>query len=258
MLAWYRRRHPGSSVAGVLFFDVLRLLTSLATSLVWRYRALHGARVPAEGAVLIVANHQSYLDPIIVGQLVRSRQIDSVARAGLFDVPGLAQLMRGLHGFPIREDGEPDSGAIREILSRLERGLAVVIYPEGSRTHDGAMTEFKRGAALVVKRSRCPVVPVAIEGAHDAWPRGAARPRLFGARVMAIAGEPIAHDDLLADGADAALRRLEREIDTMRLALRARLREQTHGVYPPSSPADGPSFDRPEDPFATPHATAGA
>lgn len=242
MLAWYARRHAGSSLLGVLFFDVLRLITTMFTTLVWRYRAYHGERVPGSGPVLIVANHQSYLDPIIVGQLVPSRQIDSVAREGLFRVPLLAPLMRGLHGFPIREDGEPDSAAIREILARLERGLAVVIYPEGSRSRDGRMTEFKRGAALVVKRSRCPVLPVAIEGAHDAWPRGRRRPRLLGARVMTMAGEAIAHDELLADGPDAALRRLEHQIDAMRLDLRRRLRERTNGVYPPPGPAGRPSF----------------
>ncbi|MEZ6242394.1 MAG: lysophospholipid acyltransferase family protein [Phycisphaerales bacterium] len=244
MLGWYARRHAGSSIPGVLFFDVLRFITTMFTTLVWRYRAYHGERVPRDGPVLIVANHQSYLDPIIVGQLVPSRQIDSVAREGLFRVPGLAQLMRGLHGFPIREDGEPDSAAIREILARLERGLAVVIYPEGTRTLDGRMTEFKRGAALVVKRAKCPVLPVAIEGAHDAWARGRSRPRFWGARIMTIAGEPIPHDELLADGPDAALRRLEREIDAMRLDLRAKLRARTRNAYPPPGPADNPSFDK--------------
>ncbi len=242
MLGRYARRHPGSTLAGVAFFDVLRVFTTFATTLLWRYRAHHADRIPKHGALLIVANHQSYLDPIIVGQLVPSRQIDSVARDGLFRVRWLAPLMRGLHAMPIKEDGEPDSAAIREILARLERGLAVVIYPEGSRTHDGAMTEFKRGAALVVKRARCPVLPVAIEGAHDAWPRGRARPRLLAARVMTMAAHPIPHDELLADGPDAALRRLERQIDAMRLDLRARLRAQTHNTYPPQGAGDSPSY----------------
>ena len=190
---------------------------------------------------IIVANHQSYLDSGAVGVAVGPRHTDSVAREGLFKIPGFGRLIRWLHAFPVREDGGGDTRAIKETLARLERGRAVIIFPEGSRSTDGSVGEFKRGAAVIVKRSKCPVLPVAVEGAYDAWPRGSARPKLFGQRVAASVGHPIPHDELMADGPDAALERLRREVDELRLGLRAQMRMASDGAHPPPGPADHPA-----------------
>ncbi len=200
----------------MLNFEFWRTFWAILLLVFWRYRIYGRNRVPFSGALLIVANHQSYLDSGAVGVAVGPRHTDSVAREGLFRIPGFGTLIRWLHAFPVREDGGGDTRAIKETLARLERGRAVIIFPEGSRTHDGSVGEFKRGAAVIIKRSRCPVLPVAVEGAYDAWPRGARAPSVFGQRVSVAIGEPIPHDELMRDGPDAALERLHMEVDRLR------------------------------------------
>lgn len=210
--------------------------------IVFRVRWIGCDSVPTTGPLLIIANHQSYLDPPLISTGITRRNIDFIARAGLFRNRLFGWLIGTLNSIPITEQGG-DTAAMKEALRRLADGKAVLLFPEGSRTHDGAMTPFKRGVAVLVKRAMCPVLPAAIEGAYDAWPRGRAAPRLLGYRVAVRYGDPIPHADLMADGPDAALRRLEREIDTMRLGLRAELRERTNGRLPAPGPADRPAFE---------------
>lgn len=217
-----------------LFYRFFRGLCRNLMRLMFKAYARHPERVPATGAVLIATNHQSFLDPPLVGGFVRFRECHFLAKAGLFSHKLFGWIITGLNSVPIQEStngGGGDIGAIKEILHRLELGEAVVIFPEGSRTLDGAMHPFKRGVSLLVKKSNCPVVPVAIEGCFDAWPRnGKMRP--FGARIAVMYGRSIPHDELMKDGPDAALRRLEREIDAMRLELRKEMREKSGGRCP--------------------------
>lgn len=166
-----------------------------------------------DGPVLVVANHQSYLDPPLVGCAMPQRQFDFLARAGLFDVKWLKPLITVLHSVPIKENGS-DPASIKEILRRLEAGRVVLVFPEGSRTMTGEMGEFKRGVALLLKRAKCPVLPVGISGAYDAWPRGG-KPRPFSRRVIVQVGEPIGYEELMADGPDGALARLRDEVSML-------------------------------------------
>ncbi len=245
LLARYRDRHTGTPLAQMLHFEFWRALWAVLLLVFWRYRIYGRNRVPPTGSLLIVANHQSYLDSGAVGVAVGPRHSDSVAREGLFKNPVFGRLISSLYAFPVREDGGGDTRAIKETLARLKQGRAVIIFPEGSRTHDGSVGEFKRGAAVIVKRAKCPVLPVAVEGAYDAWPRGARAPSLFGTRVSASIGRPIPHDELMADGPDAALERLRGEVDALRLDLRRRIREASFGSYPPPGPGDAPATGDP-------------
>lgn len=210
----------------------------------YRLRREGSHLIPSDGPVLLVANHQSFLDPPIVGTLCMHRAIHFVARIGLFQNKFFSWLITSYNSIPIREN-TGDIAAMKEAIRRLERGAAVLIFPEGSRTEDGRMTEFKRGVSILLKRASCPVVPIAIEGAFEAWPRGQKRPLLFGARIATRAAEPIPHDELLADGVENALRRLEAVIDAMRLELRAELRAHSQGEFPPQGAADVPSYSAP-------------
>jgi 1-acyl-sn-glycerol-3-phosphate acyltransferase len=194
----------------------------------FRLRRFHMERIPRTGACLIVGNHQSHLDPPAIGVCNTTRPTHFIARMGLFKNRLFGWLIFALNSIPIREESG-DLGAIKEVLARLEKGVPVLIFPEGSRSNDGRMHEFKRGIALLVKRAKCPVVPAAVEGAFDAYPRGG-RPRFWGKRVAVMIGKPIPHEELMKDGPDA-----------MRLELRARLRAATNGRYPPPGPPDAPS-----------------
>lgn len=247
MFRLYRERHPGSSLPKMLLFEFCRLLSITYIRLC--YRPIHSGveHVPARGPLLIIANHQSFIDPPFVGGLLWFRHTDFIARAGLFKFKPFGWLIAALNSIPVTGDGN-DTAAIKEALRRLEMGRCVILFPEGSRTPDGAMRPFKRGIALLVKRAKCPVIPAAIEGVHEAWPRSRARPYVFGKRVAIKYAPPIPHAELMAEGADAALRRLQVQIDAMRLELRADLRARSNGTYPPPGPGDA-AYD-PDNPPA--------
>lgn len=234
-----RAKHPGSPLARLLFYEFGRWTTFFILILLYRHRWFGRGNVPASGAVLLVANHQAHMDPPIVGCPILLRHLDFIARSGLFRSRLFGWMIASVNSTPIREEGAGDTRAIKDVLARLAAGRAVLIFPEGSRTPDGAIGEFKRGVALLVKRAGCPVVPVAVEGAFDAWPRARRIPRLWGRRVMVMYGRPIPPGELLAEGPDAALTRLRAEIDAMRLELRAKLRRATNGTYPAPGPGDG-------------------
>lgn len=196
--------------------------------------------MPRDGACLLVSNHQSHLDPPLVAMASPRRHVHFVARVGLFKNSLFAKLIRSLNAIAIRQDAG-DLAAIRQVLSRLELGAPVLMFPEGSRTPDGSLQEFKRGIGLLVKRAKCPVVPVAVEGCFDAWPRSQGLPTLFGKRVAVMIGTPIPHAELLRDGPDEALRKLAREIESLRLQLRAKMRSATNGRFPAPGHGDTPT-----------------
>ncbi len=234
-----RQRNPGTGLGWILFYEVARASICLFNLIFFRARAYHADRVPQTGPVLIAANHQSFIDPPLVGSSVRPRHTDYIARSGLFKFGPFGLLLKALNCIAIKEE-TGDMGAIKQVLTRLSTGHAVLIFPEGNRTPDGTMHHFKRGVALLVKRGRCPVVPAAVEGCFDAWPRHRRLPTPWASPVAVMFGHPIPYEELVKDGMDEAMRRLEREIDAMRRELRAKIRESTDGAYPARGPADLP------------------
>jgi 1-acyl-sn-glycerol-3-phosphate acyltransferase len=238
MLESLRQKRPGTPLRRLLFYVFVRGCVRVLFNMFYRLRVYGHGRMPTQGAVLIVANHQSYLDPPAIGVSICSRHLDFVARLGLFESSRLfAGAIAALNSLPIKEEGG-DAAAIKEVLRRLDAGRAVLIFPEGTRSEDGAMHEFKRGVAVLVKRARCPVLPMAVEGCYDAWPRGTGFPRLFGARVAVAVGRPITHEELMKGTADEALVLLAQRVDHMRRALRAKLRRSSRGRFPAAGAGD--------------------
>lgn len=198
------RKHPTASTTALWFYEFSRGLCVLVFLLWTRIRHLNAPRVPKTGPLLIIANHQSFLDPPAIGCGAGYRHLDYIARVGLFKNPAFGWLIRTFHSIPIRQ-GEPDAAAMREAIKRISEGAAVLVFPEGARSPDGELQPFSRGVALLIKRTRCPVIPVAIDGAHDAWPRGRG-PRLMPRKPITVNfGHAIDHDELMAGGPDAAL-----------------------------------------------------
>ncbi len=231
------RRSKPKRVRSTILFRIGRRLSWLAFHLLWRITYAHSKRVPRRGPVLIVSNHQSHLDPPAVGAGVMFRPTAFVARDSLFSKPFFGWVLRRVNAIPIKRD-EADTGAIRDVLERLETGGAVVMFPEGTRSPDGCIHPFKRGMALLLKRAKCPIVPVGIDGFTNTWPRIAARPHVRGRTLAVVYGEPFDPEDLLRDGPDEALVRVAKAIDALRLEARAILWQKTNGEYPPTGPAD--------------------
>lgn len=139
-------------------------------------------RVPYDRPVLLVSNHQSYLDPMIVGCGLPC-ELDFTPRASLFDNRVFGAFIRSLNAFPL-ERGQADIAAIKRIITRLRQGRSVVLFPEGTRTRDGRITPFKEGLDLIARRAEVATVPVVVDGAFEAWPRHQAVPSLSPISVM--------------------------------------------------------------------------
>jgi 1-acyl-sn-glycerol-3-phosphate acyltransferase len=125
-------------------------------------------RIPRRGPVLIIANHQSFFDPIVL-TLASPRPLRFLAHKGLFKPPWFAWLIRSLGGVPMDQEGVPKEG-LKTTLQHLQAGEAVVVFPEGTRTANGELSPLKPGVQLLIKRTRAPIVPVGIAGAFEALP----------------------------------------------------------------------------------------
>ena len=134
----------------------------------WGFRATGRRHLPATGPALIVSNHQSFLDPVLIGAAA-NRRLTYLARDTLFDNKVLGRVIRHYGAVPI-DRGFGKEG-LQTVLRELDRGRAVLVFPEGERTHDGALQTLKPGISLLVKRVTCPIVPAAVAGVFDAWPR---------------------------------------------------------------------------------------
>ena len=125
--------------------------------------------MPMEGPALVIANHQSFLDPLLIG-LATHRELIYLARKTLFRNSHFARLIRFMNAVPIDQEGIGKEG-IKTIVEQLTMGRAVVVFPEGERTWDGQMLPLKPGIHLLIKKTRAPIVPVGIAGAYHAYPR---------------------------------------------------------------------------------------
>ncbi len=139
------------------------------------YRSEGSRHVPRRGPALLVANHQSFLDPLLVG-LAASRHIYYLARKSLFRNRLFGGFLRSVNCVPVDQEGIAKEG-IKTALHQLQAGQVLLVFPEGERTATGRMLPLKPGIQLLIKRADVPVIPVGVAGAFDALPRSRSWPR---------------------------------------------------------------------------------
>ncbi len=167
---------------------------------VWLRARIRGReRLPRGGGYLVIANHQSFADIPLIGVGLR-RHAAFVAREDLTRSRFMAWFMPRTGAILVKR-GAADRAALREMVAHLEAGDPVVVFPEGTRSRDGSLGEFKGGVLFAARRAGCPIVPAGIRGAFEAWPRTARLPRPR--RVSLEFGEPL---DPAAAGAPEELR----------------------------------------------------
>jgi 1-acyl-sn-glycerol-3-phosphate acyltransferase len=130
----------------------------------------HAENVPPSGAFILACNHASFLDPLMVGQAVR-QEICYLARKSLFRYPVARQILISWKAIPVGRD-EVDVAGMRAILIALKSGQAVMMFPEGTRTHDGTLLPARPGVGFLVAKANVPVVPARIFGSFEALGRG--------------------------------------------------------------------------------------
>lgn len=147
----------------------LKFTCRLGAVCVFNVRCEGREKVPRVGGGLMLSNHQSNLDPVLIG-LACDRRLNYVARKTLFKFAPFRWLINSLDAIPIDREGTGLEG-LKETLKRLKRGEIVLLFPEGTRTLDGEVHRMKPGFCAVARRSGLPLFPVALDGAWHAWPR---------------------------------------------------------------------------------------
>ena len=143
--------------------------------------------IPREGGVLLVSNHVSFLDPVIVGSAA-NREIHFMARSTAFDIPGLGKLISLYNAYPVNR-GAPDLGALRKTIALLKAGNVVLMFPEGTRSVDGTLGKARDGACFIADRAGVPTIPVFHSGAERMLPRSSKRLRRT--KLSVTFGEPL-------------------------------------------------------------------
>ncbi|CAN7240446.1 MFS transporter [Pseudoxanthomonas sp. LjRoot168] len=197
---------------------LMRFLSWVLVRALYRLR-LHGIEknVPDEGPALIVCNHVSYMDALILAATI-PRPVRFVMYYKIFNIPVMSWIFRTAKAIPIagaRENPELMQRAFEEIDAALAEGEIVGIFPEGALTKDGEIAAFKSGVEKILERRPVPVVPMALKGMWASmWSRRDSRlgrmrvPRRFRAHVEVMAGEPMDGATVDADALEAKVRAL--------------------------------------------------
>lgn len=135
----------------------------------WRLRV--EGRFPGKGPYVVVANHQSMLDILLLSHV--PREMKWVAKEELFRVPWVGWMLRMTGDIPVRR-GDPESGgeALARARQYLENGMSVMIFPEGTRSAKGTLLPFKSGAFRLAIEAGVPVLPIAVHGTAHGMPKG--------------------------------------------------------------------------------------
>jgi 1-acyl-sn-glycerol-3-phosphate acyltransferase len=124
--------------------------------------------VPKCGPALFIANHESYIDPLLVG-VASPRHLAFLARANLFH--GIfGRFLRSVNTHPVDQEGFAREG-LKAMIDMLNDGWPVLVFPEGERAMEGTMKPFRPGVHLIIKKTHAPIIPCGIAGAYEALPR---------------------------------------------------------------------------------------
>ncbi len=161
-------------------------LSGTIARIAFQYRAYGQENIIEEGPAIMAANHQSYLDPPLVGITCRN-ELYYLARKTLFENKLLGPLISRVNALPV-DLSRGDLSALRAVLNLLKDGHRTVIFPEGTRSLTGQIQKARPGIGMIIARTLAPVVPVRIFGSFEAWPKGGKiRPH----PITVVVGKPI-------------------------------------------------------------------
>jgi 1-acyl-sn-glycerol-3-phosphate acyltransferase len=186
---------------------LMRFLTWILVNILYRVKVRGLEHIPEHGPALIVCNHVSFMDPLVIGGSVR-RPVRFVMDHNIFKIPVLSFIFRTAGAIPIapaREDPEALQKAFDRVDAELANGEIVCIFPEGKLTKDGELNEFKRGVEKILERRPVPVVPMALRGLwgsffsrRDGKAPMSRLPSRFWSRIEMVVTAPVPGDDASA------------------------------------------------------------
>lgn len=188
-----------------MFYKIIRAILRPIIFLIFRPKVEGLDKFPMEGKTIVYANHTFALDPVIIG-CIMPRQVFFMAKIELFRNPILGWIIKRLGAFPVKR-GTADLSAIKRSLQVLKAEKVFGIFPEGTRSKNGALQNFSHGIAAIAHKSKAKIVPIAILGEY----------KLFKPITIRI-GEPLNFDEYFAQRSNADL--LEKMADDMGQALK--------------------------------------
>jgi 1-acyl-sn-glycerol-3-phosphate acyltransferase len=189
-----------------------RASAALVARTAFSYRAFGQENIVEDGPAIMAANHQSYMDPPLIGITCRN-ELYYMARKTLFEKKLLGPLISRVNAFPV-DLSRGDLTAVRTIINLLKDGHRTVIFPEGTRSRDGKIQPARPGIGMIIAKTLVPVVPMRIFGSFEAWPKGGKiRPH----RVTVVVGKPMrfSNEDLSGSSREAYQSISERVLATI-------------------------------------------
>jgi glycerol-3-phosphate dehydrogenase (NAD(P)+) len=183
-LRGFRERSLQRGVNPVIYW-ALRAILVPAFLVYFRMQRIGREHLPKRGPLLLAANHRSFLDPFVIGMLVR-RPVYYMAKRELFERRFQAWILNALGAFPV-DRGAGDTAAMDTARAILERGDCVVVFPEGTRVRPGPLGEPRRGVGRLALETGAPVAPIAVIGTEDVRRGWRVRPH----KVRVRAGRPL-------------------------------------------------------------------
>ena len=186
---------------------LMRFLSWVLVNILYRIRVRGLEHIPEHGPALLVSNHVSFMDALVIGGSVR-RPVRFVMDHNIFRIPVLGFIFRTAHAIPIAPARE-DRGALKVAFDLIDQELAageiVCIFPEGKLTRDGEMNEFKSGVEKILERRPVPVIPLALRGLWGSFfsrrggkPAMTQLPTRFWSKIEVIVTAPVPGDDASA------------------------------------------------------------
>ena len=176
------------------WYTVFKRVWWIFSPLIAQIRVEGLENIPKEGPFILLANHQSFLDPFFI-QGHCPRDLHSLTKSTQFGMRFFGWVLPRVNAIPTRRF-KVDPQVVRVILRRLSEGQGIGIYPEGERSWDAQIQPFRRGTIRVVLKAGVPVIPCGVSGSYDVWPRWSKRLRRAPVRIRF--GEAIVfgpHDD---------------------------------------------------------------
>ncbi|MGI6588544.1 MAG: lysophospholipid acyltransferase family protein [Peptococcia bacterium] len=171
-----------------MFYKLVKNLIVIYLAIFNNWKIKGKENIPPEGPVVLIGNHVSLWDPVILACSV-DRTVHFMAKEELFKIPLLGKLISLLNAFPIKR-GQPDRNALRIANKTLKDGKVLGLFPEGQRSKTGELLPFHPGAALFALRAGAPIVPMYLGGTKTTFPL------TFRGKIKVSIGKPLFYEDL--------------------------------------------------------------
>ena len=173
-----------------LSYRLVYIITRTIYRLIYRLKIYGEENFPCDDdcATIVAPNHASFLDPPAIG-IACPAELHALGIDYLFRIPVVGRILPLINVHPV-SSGVTDAGVLRTIVSLLKEGRHCVIFPEGSRSRDNELKDFKRGIGVLAALTKCSITPTYVDGVYEAWKRGQLLPKPWG-KISVVFGKPV-------------------------------------------------------------------